>query len=90
MPSVQNKTLYDKVYAAHLIANDTIYIDRYSSSTCIYVEEEKLIIVRHLVHEVTSPVSCNQLNLHILYKSLSNHVFPTASVRGAPKCGEEC
>ncbi|KAF8430282.1 aconitase family-domain-containing protein [Tirmania nivea] len=28
MPSV-HKTLYDKVYAAHLIADDTIYIDRH-------------------------------------------------------------
>lgn len=32
MPSVQHetpKTLYDKIYEAHLIADDTIYIDRW-------------------------------------------------------------
>lgn len=32
MPSAEEKptTLYDKVYAAHVVAEDTIYIDRYA------------------------------------------------------------
>lgn len=58
MPSPEKapSTLYDKIYADHLIEDQTIYIDR-CVSFCLFPAGVAILMTsfRHLVHEVTSP-----------------------------------
>ena len=64
MPSADRKprTLYDKVLQDHIVdeRNDgtlLLYIGEIALANCIFCDALILRIDRHLVHEVTSPVS---------------------------------
>ena len=64
MPSADRKprTLYDKVLQDHIVdeRNDgtlLLYIGAIALANCIFCDALMLRIDRHLVHEVTSPVS---------------------------------